>query len=1799
MAEKNPWEQNLQVESKSTESKMPWEQGFEADEADLKKKEQSDKESISLLTTSNPSVSVAPSTSNGKAIVTPSGGADKFKEHLKNTFDGITSERQYLQHNKASNAYIDELGRQGYSQADIADIKHYKDNIAATLQEKKALKAQIEGVNIPKPNVPEYAPPEIKQQAEREYAQAKESAANDREAYYKLGQLETQTDPTIAINYLTKALSLPAKPQQQVSQDDPYVTKSVGEADILYGIADAKHRLHQDDEAAQYYQETINKATPNDVMAVANAKNGLAALQYRNGDVEGAKQLMKESRELKAPQEKLEATAKEFKEQRKKEEEYNPNTLADGLTEALVLGKGPLGFMNPFAYAIRNVAEPVIETTKSGIEDISNYEDILQREGPVSANLSALGGVAKIGLGAIMAVNPVATIGFTAGANAAGATFPELAQWAMQPISKTLDFTNIDANTGQRALASMGDVILQGLLIHKFSGALKPKADELIKKIENKEQLNIEDGATLQEIGKEITPQELNEAAAKVNSPSDKLIDPELQKLTIKQDQLQQAHDALPEGEAKQAVAQQIPETQKSIEERGQAIINEHQANAVDAAAQVETQQRILNLQNDLTAIPEENKAGRKIVEEQIGELNKQLKPQENASIQIKSTGEIPVQPEAGSSEGVRSEDAGFQESTGEGEVKKEKVVPEENKEEVIPPKTPAEKIQSELPDGKKLRALEKRAINSQTLSADIKSGIVERGVGYIPEGLEISKSNAKELIDIYDATDNLPELNAKVVDTNNKITPGTRAAIAIKLSDVYEKKAIAAKEAGDMKEYELYKNKYSDIFSFAAKKATEGGQFSNAAGKLLKEMHANHPEMVIEELKKKLKIERDKEFEGKENDLKKIKDIIDEFTKSEGFEKIVSEQVKKELAKKENQTTKAKKENIFNSQKIRNQREKELIAKLKKGGSQLSSSALGLSSEQIEQLGELGAIKLINGAVRFAKWAKEMKKVVGDFTDEQLEYIWRSAKLSKELDEQQRSLSEFSQGRFKDMSTEERKSILDSLSDKISGMSEKKKSEFLADIVDEIEKLGGLSDERFKELYAKAMGLPILTEKAQQHIHELSKKISEVDKIADEFQRAHDNGVKLSDLKEISKRFNKAQEDAKYANDELSKYFKKDTETGDLISSLIQSGVMSFSTLIGNPLANLSKALVIAPAQRAISSIGDAILSRAAKLGAIKKIMGESAPLERRTIKAVPYWRGAVENLFPGLKQSIMETVKGSVAEDFSKRDTFSKIEPINAWKRVIDQFNNIKGVEDIQNVKKAKLLNDVIEGTAGINASAVFRILNLGDKVFTLPAEAGYRSEMASILNLNGIAREKFMTMPPLEFQEVLDGRSKEYTFQQEGPAAKVALKFKRLITESNENMPKWWNNTKKILANVILPFVKTPVNVIGTSAQLAIPELAFARAIFEGSRGNRRESLEAFGLGIVGWQTRALFQHAASNGLITQTINDEDTPSEKAAKLGTLDASKAGSINLSGFTRMIMGDDVTTQDDDNWVSYKYIFGLFGVSMNLAAKTLEKHRKDEGTGIDNLKDWKDELAADFATLPKTILESTFLSGLNQTFNAITSPSDFEKMAVNAMGSAASAIIPNTLGSLSRYSYEYQKIPLVKGQILKSFINNVKIKTFNGEKLPNRVNLWGGEIPTLPNDADPDLRYFYACVDGAKIDKVNPHSFDYKMQQTYNELPDNLQNKFYPSPPKGKMKIDGKSIDLNGIAYHDLATYIGKKRKDKVEKYVLSHNYADDSAEEKIRKLRGFYKEGMTKGRELFLHNNPNVEDIQMESDE
>lgn len=202
--------------------------------------------------------------------------------------------------------------------------------------------------------------------------------------------------------------------------------------------------------------------------------------------------------------------------------------------------------------------------------------------------------------------------------------------------------------------------------------------------------------------------------------------------------------------------------------------------------------------------------------------------------------------------------------------VIEEKKLKEEDKAIEVATLEDVPKVEKEVSEGKKRRKVAERLLESKKISAEVKEGLSEDALNYIPKSNKLSELEAETIINVKKAiTGNLDKSVTDVTNLNNEISPRVRVTMATKLLMEINQQLRTSEGADRTK----LKNDAINIAESMTKFGTELGQGVQAFAIW---SHLNE-ETVIDKFNKDLEKQRGRKLtEAEERELKKFKKKVD-----------------------------------------------------------------------------------------------------------------------------------------------------------------------------------------------------------------------------------------------------------------------------------------------------------------------------------------------------------------------------------------------------------------------------------------------------------------------------------------------------------------------------------------------------------------------------------------------------------------------------------------------------------------------------------------------------------------------------------------------------------------------------------------------------------------------------------------------------------------------------------------------------------------------------------------------------------
>lgn len=1013
----------------------------------------------------------------------------------------------------------------------------------------------------------------------------------------------------------------------------------------------------------------------------------------------------------------------------------------------------------------------------------------------------------------------------------------------------------------------------------------------------------------------------------------------------------------------------------------------------------------------------------------------------------------------------------------------------------------------SEPVSGRTLKIAER--ILASDANESIKKGIREKGAEYIPKKLAVTDKEANDLIDLYG-----PDKAESIVrDTKNEVTGDTRTALAARL---YERYKDEGDRTTDQAEKDRLHNKAVDIALFGAEQAKEAGRAVNA-NKIWKAITADE-DMTVLALEKENRKIAEKLTTDNQKDADQLKTSFEEQVRR-AVEKRVQETVgdRVKRAKLITDDQKKKISDAFDALKVKD--------------------VGGTANDVIRVVGSA----VWNGAMDAVKAAVLTGADVANAVQAGIDYIRDNYKGS-----------DFNEEEFRGMVTPSLQDAIpqpklkpeninpDDIKTKIKGS---KKKQLIDELVEEYNKTGGISDDRFDEIYAKQLGYKPFTAEDRSNIRNISKIISEAEKF--------EQTVKDDFTRENIAKYQQLLDDARKANKKLQEYARKPSNVWDTLITIMQGNLLTPLSIVTNVYSNAA----LQPMRfmsTGIGSLVDQMVSKLAKLEIIDKSYKDP------TIDMKALQKGYFGGIWDGAIEGFKQLKEGQLTSDKNLREINAGFDPVAAVKRWKDTDRNA-----------AQKVNDAIEGTLGFPAEGMFRLLNFGDKPFRKAAEIARAMEIGEKKGLKGDDLMKFVMFPDEQSAQEIEQAGKEATFQQDTEVTKkVQSAINWVLDKVGE--AKVIGGPAKLLLKSQIPFVKTPLNIVIETLDYALFPVTFTRGVTNIMQGNQRQGSVQIGKAVVG----AIVMGVARELFQTGILSWED-PKDKKGKNIQYDTVPPSSINMSALRRGLAGDGFEIKDGDTWVNYKKM-GVLGNLFNIYATNYKKAAQEDQQMPGIIED----MVTAAPRVLSSSLEQSFLKGTNSLLNAIQDSGgyDTQQWAVETAGAMGSILIPNTVATVSKSHDEYIRDTYDRnlGERLKATF--IAKTPFSGN-LPAKVNVWGEKVTGNPEGRN---KYFYYLFDPTKFKNVDTEDYKWKLYESWKN--DNFNNDWLPSMPNRNVKVKGIDMKLSPKEYERYLTYIGQERAKAVQSFVRSGWRGTNEA--KIEKLRDIYSEAGSLGKKKFLMN-------------
>ena len=727
------------------------------------------------------------------------------------------------------------------------------------------------------------------------------------------------------------------------------------------------------------------------------------------------------------------------------------------------------------------------------------------------------------------------------------------------------------------------------------------------------------------------------------------------------------------------------------------------------------------------------------------------------------------------------------------------------------------------------------------------------------------------------------------------------------------------------------------------------------------------------------------------------------------------------------------------------------------------------------------------------------------------------------------------------------------------------------------------------------------LTEVQEQELAGISSRVFDAQKKYLEVEKEVMSG------KADDSALDQAIQDLKEAQREMDSFTVRTVERdfGDLLVPIMQGNLITLKSQGINVAANYVQMMLGAGVDMVSYPIEKAL-----------NLMGlQSDP---RKLSILSYMNG-IRRYGGATKESFQDAINGQDSEVTEWRQ-YRGFAPFRALMAAMssDQLpvNAKTGKPSVK--QRFKLL---MEGTLGVPAETMFRLLSLGDYNVRKYTESVYLTQLGQGMGLKGEALKKFIKNPGAAITEKAQERGRKMTFQDDRALSDASQGLiNGLIRFASNFMPE---AAAKMLVRSQVPFVKTPTNILDETLQYLSPVYSGLHILQSISTNDARAASDTAAKAIIGGTATYVAGVLIANGLASGSGMDDDESKMRSIMYDTL---PPNSINTTGLQRFINGEDPAYQAGDVVASYRSL-GLIGQIIGTTASTTtpETAAQIVENPFATTQSLRRILGTNQFGVVANIMDQSFLQGLSGLTSVLTEtdPNRRDKFMDRWMESTwratTSIALPNQLSSFHKAEREfmpaYSDFEVGEGRL----VNVVKDRLFIQTDIPPKVDWKGDPIKQTPQGSSP---FFYNVFDitNARTGTSDPVTIEmYRLAMDNEGIPPNLisypqfirrrrvsVDSFIPSSrdvrefnkayralgknysfiedaARGQLKEGFKNVDLSPQEINEVMTMVGKGRYADVSKVLSVPNYQNLNTTQRIEAINKYVSRNYNSEKEIF----------------
>jgi hypothetical protein len=530
------------------------------------------------------------------------------------------------------------------------------------------------------------------------------------------------------------------------------------------------------------------------------------------------------------------------------------------------------------------------------------------------------------------------------------------------------------------------------------------------------------------------------------------------------------------------------------------------------------------------------------------------------------------------------------------------------------------------------------------------------------------------------------------------------------------------------------------------------------------------------------------------------------------------------------------------------------------------------------------------------------------------------------------------------------------------------------------------------------------------------------------------------------------------------------------------------------------------------------------------------------------------------GIGEGLVGVRRGLSAEGLLSGEKIKGFKPLTAFKQFWTGEGLAKPIQkgfrgaSTQALDRLRLAT---EATLGVPAETMLRLLQLGDAPFRRIAQARLLSEQAQLAGLTGKALQTAVRLPTAQQLSKIEQEAAEAVFQQDTVLTRAALSAANLFGAGNRS------GIARLIGKSIIPYAKTPANVIDEMLEFSLPPYALEKARRAAVAKDYRKSQMLIGKALTGSVLLGVAKTLSDQGI----IGSKPSTSEKIRDV-QYQTLAPRNINLSALNRFANGESTAIEPGDKVISLDKM-GITGAILSIVNSAMDATKQG--------KEGSFELSS---LLPETLsfaFNQSFLKGTNSLLSAMLdgSGATLDKWISDYYGVVASIPFPNTLTAVSRSMRETMpekfQIKDVPGDGIERMINvfgevlSRRLPSMD-EDMPRRIDIWGREVPQTPEGADPIAYNFFDVTKGREV------SYDPITLGIYKIFKATDDGDVVPPKPLRNFTLDNVKYRLDPELYEDYARMRGRANRRAAEAMFDDKTFKRMKDEDKVIVLRSAY---------------------------